>query len=343
MKTPTRQVPYERSRLHRISFGGRCVLLLLTVATAACALVGPRVIHETPSMFGTLVVTDDGNNLRSLRFGRGGITQSTMKVGDPDHLQFGYTKLALAGIALLPEAALASSGTPLAAAPAGARAGNTPALPGRAAQSPRRVLIIGLGGGTLPVFLHRHHPDTLIDVVDIDPAVIAAAKQFFGFAEDARMKAHAGDGRAFVERAPRAHYDLIILDAFGDSEVPSHLATREFLQAVRAALTPDGVVVSNVWRRGYNHLYDNMLRTYAEVFASLHVLESAHEVNNLVFALPQAGAVSREQFAAQAQRVALQGRYRFELGQLVMHSYAAGVVVRNGAEVLRDVPVKRAP
>ena len=79
------------------------------------------------------------------------------------------------------------------------------------------------------------------------------------------------------------------------------------------------------------------------MFASLHVLESAHEVNNLVFALPQAGAVSREQFAAQAQRVALQGRYRFELGQLVMHSYAAGVVVRNGAEVLRDVPVKRAP
>lgn len=302
-------------------------------------------------MFGTLVVTDDGGNLRSMRFGRNGITQSTMKVGDPDHLQFGYAKLALAGIALLPagasalgEAPLAvASAAPLQAALASARASNAPASPSSAVQSPRRALIVGLGGGTLPIFLHRHYPDTLIDVVDIDPVVIAAAKQFFGFAEDARMKAHAGDGRAFIERAPRAHYDLIILDAFGDSEVPSHLTTREFLQAVRAALTSDGVVVSNIWRRGYNHLYDNMLGTYADVFATLTVLESAREVNNLVYALPQARTVSREQFAAQAQRVAQQGRYRFDLGQLVMQSYAAGPVVRHGAEVLRDVPRKSEP
>ena len=66
-------------------------------------------------------------------------------------------------------------------------------------------------------------------------------------------------------------------------------------------------MVSNVWRRGYNPLYDNMLRTYADVFATLHVLESAREVNNLVFALPQARIVSREQFAARSQRVAQRG------------------------------------
>ena len=328
-----------------------CALAAFGTALTACALVGPRVIHETPSMFGTLVVTDDGDNLRSLRFGRNGITQSTTKVGDPDHLQFGYTKLALAGIALLPAGAPAAAGPPLAAAPgeaipavpANLPVSASPSSPGSALPAPRRALIIGLGGGTLPVFLHRHHPDTLIDVVDIDPAVIVAAKQFFGFTEDARMKAHAGDGRTFIERAPRAHYDLIILDAFGDSEVPSHLTTREFLQAVHAALSPDGVVVSNVWRRGYNLLYDNMLRTYADVFATLHVLESAREVNNLVFALPQARIVSREQFAARSQRVAQRGEYRFDLGQLVMESYAAGPVFRSGAEVLRDVPVKRAP
>ena len=290
-------------------------------------------------MFGTLVVTDDGGGLRSLRFGRNGITQSTMKVGDPDHLQFGYTKRALAGIALLPASVSAATGAPLASTPAAApqakpanlRTGTASASTASGLPSPSRVLIVGLGGGTLPVFLHRHHPDTLVDVVDIDPAVIATAKQYFGFTEDARMKAHSGDGRSFVERAPKAHYDLIILDAFGDSEVPSHLTTREFLQAVRAALTPDGVVVSNVWRRGYNRLYDNMLRTYADVFATLHVLESAGEVNHLVFALPQARTISREQFAGLAQRVAQERRFRFDLGHLVRQSYLAGPYVYTDA------------
>lgn len=303
-----------------------CALATLAAALTACAQIGPRVVHETPSMFGTLFVTDGGGGLRSLRFGRNGITQSTMKVGDPDHLQFGYTKLALAGIALLPARASAAAGAPPTPMP-----------------SPRRVLIVGLGGGTLPVFLHRHHPDTLIDVVDIDPAVIATAKQYFGFTEDARMKAHAGDGRDFIERAPRAHYDVIMLDAFGDSEVPFHLTTREFLQAVRAALTSDGVVVSNVWRRGYNRLYDNMLRTYADVFATVHVLESAREVNHLVFALPRVRSVTADQFATSAQRVAQQGRYRFDLGQLVRQSHVAEPLAGNTAAVLLDVVVKRQP
>ena len=311
-------------------------LIALCALLSACALIGARVIHETPAMFGTLVVTDEGDNLRSMRFGRSGVTQSTVRVGDPGYVHHGYTKLALAGLALLPVRGAAAMGVPATAAvPATAQAGTPPA--------PRRVLIVGLGGGTLPVFLHRHHPDLLIDVVDIDPAVIIVAKQFFGFAEDARMKAHAGDGRAFVERAPRGRYDLIILDAFGSSEVPSHLTTREFLHAVRAALAPGGVVVSNIWRRGYNHLYDRMLRTHADVFAELHVLESAREVNHLVFALPQAGKLSREQFALAAQRVALQGRYRFDLGQLVTQSFVAGPHAHSQAEVLRDVAVKQAP
>ena len=306
-------------RAARARWPWRAVIALCGLLSA-CALIGPRVIYETPSMFGTLVVTDDGDNLRSMRFGRNGVTQSTMRVGDPDYLHYGYPKLALAGIALLPAAA----------APA------TPAAQGSTTPSPRRVLIVGLGGGTLPVFLHRHHSGTLIDVVDIDPAVISVAKQHFGFTEDARMKAYAGDGRAFIERAPKAHYDLILLDAFGGSEVPAHLTTREFLLAVRQALTPDGVVVSNVWSRNYNRVYDRMLRTYADVFATVQVLESAREVNHLVFALPQARPVSREQFAVQARRVAQQGRYRFDLGQLVMQSYAAGLLVRGEVEVLRD-------
>ncbi len=41
---------------------------------------------------------------------------------------------------------------------------------------PCRVLCIGLGGGTLPLFLAHHFPGMEIEVVEIDPVVIAAAR-----------------------------------------------------------------------------------------------------------------------------------------------------------------------
>ena len=48
-------------------------------------------------------------------------------------------------------------------------------------QKPCRVLCIGLGGGTLPLFLAHHFPGMVIDVVEIDPVVIAAAQEAMGF------------------------------------------------------------------------------------------------------------------------------------------------------------------
>lgn len=46
---------------------------------------------------------------------------------------------------------------------------------------PCRVLCIGLGGGTLPLFLVHHFPGMQVDVVEIDPVVINAAQQAMGY------------------------------------------------------------------------------------------------------------------------------------------------------------------
>ena len=286
------------------------ILLLLAVAVgSACSAFGPTVIYERPSMFGQLVVTDDGDDLRSLRFGRNGITQSTIKVGDPDHLQFGYTRLVLTAFVLAP--------------------------------APRRILVVGLGGASLPVFLHRHYPDALIDVVEIDPEVVSAARLHFGFRDDARLRAHVDDGRAFIERAPAAHYDVIILDAFGSAEVPAHLTTQEFLEAVRRALAPDGVVVSNIWSRLYNAKYDAMLRTYLQVFEQMHLLEARGDVNRIVLALPRAQAIAPAQFAARARQLSLAKGYRFNLGTLFDASLEPTPVKQADVPVLRDARVTR--
>ncbi len=205
------------------------IALVALVALVALARTDQTVLYEKPSAYSTIVVTEEANGLRTLRFGRGGARQSVVKLGDPDYLALPYVRVALVGLAL--------------------------------SEEPRRFLVIGLGGGTLPMFLRKHYPNATIDAVDIDPEVVDVAKKFFGFREDAFMNAHVDDGRQFIEKL-RQPYDVIFLDAFGADSIPAHLTTQEFLQAVRRAVTAGGVVVSNVWGRSSNPLYDSMVRTY---------------------------------------------------------------------------------
>jgi len=61
-------------------------------------------------------------------------------------------------------------------------------------EQPKRVLIVGLGGGTIPSLLRKHYPKMTIDVVDIDPDVVAVAKKYFGFHEDDAMHVRVADG-----------------------------------------------------------------------------------------------------------------------------------------------------
>ena len=60
------------------------VVLFLFVALAALASADEKVLYEKASAFGTIVVTEDDDGLRVLRFGRSGARQSVVKPGDPD-------------------------------------------------------------------------------------------------------------------------------------------------------------------------------------------------------------------------------------------------------------------
>ena len=223
-------------------------LTIMEVAAAACLFLltncatlkaEQKTLYEQPSPYGLILVTEDKPGFRTLYFERGGALQSVVKLGDPDHLELPYAKAMLSGLALC--------------------------------EAPRRILIVGLGGGTLAKFLHKHYPQAVIDAVDIDPDVIKVARQFFEFREDDNLQAHVSDGRKFIEDRPGV-YDLIFLDAFGTDSTPYHLTTREFFLAVKKALTPAGVALGNIWKRSYNTLYDPMIRTYLNVFDELSAL-----------------------------------------------------------------------
>jgi spermidine synthase len=95
------------------------------------------------------------------------------------------------------------------------------------------VLVVGLGGGTLPQFLRMAYPYARIDVAEIDPAVVRVAEDYFNLRQDERLRVDVGDVRAFVESAAPGSYYIIILDAYGVGTVPRHLTTVEFLRAGR--------------------------------------------------------------------------------------------------------------
>lgn len=286
----------------RTRFAAWGVIVLAALLFAACT--GPRVLHEQISAQGNIIVTENEQGMRVLYFEKNGARQSVVKPGDPEHLELPYARAAMAGLALNPQ--------------------------------PRRILVIGLGGGTLPSFLRVHFPQAVIDAAEIDPGVAAVAVDYFEFREDEKMKIRLGDGRAWIEKAPAASYDLIILDAYGADSVPMSLATVEFLRAVRRALSDDGVVISNVWGRLSNPLYDDMVRTYEEVFEELYIVHAPNSGNRIVMALPRRESLTREQLVARSRGVTQDHALRFDLGALVQEGFVPAADRDAKARVLRD-------
>jgi hypothetical protein len=111
--------------------------------------------------------------------------------------------------------------------------------------------------------------------VEIDPVVVELAERHFYFTPDEGMRVYVEDGRAFLRRNPDLEWDAIILDAFNSGgRLPFHLMTQEFLESVKAHLTPDGVVLANLpsaLAGEAGSLFHAEYRTFREVFNAVYV------------------------------------------------------------------------
>ena len=279
-----------------------CFLALLALLYAGTQ-ADEKVLYEKDSQYNTILVTEDDQGLRTLYFEENGARQSVVKVTDPDHLELKYARAMPVGLAFV--------------------------------EKPQRMLIVGLGGGTIPSFLHKHYPRTKIDVVDIDPDVVDVAKKFFGFREDASMHVHVEDGRRFIEECP-VRYDIIFLDAYGPEQIPYHLATREFLLAVRRALTPEGIAVANVWSGRSNRYYRPMIRTYQSVFDELYIVDVRGTGNKIVLALPRKQWITRGDLARRASAISKEKHFRFDMGDIVTNGYQYAGKMNSRGRILMD-------
>jgi len=109
----------------------------------------------------------------------------------------------------------------------------------------KKMLIIGLGGGSIPKKVQKEFPHMEIDAVEIDPEVIKMSKDFFNVKESSLLRLHAQDGRLFMARTPQ-QYDIILLDAYFTDAMPFHLTTKQFFELAQKKLTPNGIVVANL-------------------------------------------------------------------------------------------------
>jgi spermidine synthase len=112
-------------------------------------------------------------------------------------------------------------------------------------RSPRHILLIGLGGGSLVKFCHRHLPDTRLTVVEVDAEVIGLREWFHVPPDDDRLRVVLGDGADYVSRVDWTA-DVLLIDAFDSAGVAPSLATAEFYEQAFRRLGPNGVFVMNL-------------------------------------------------------------------------------------------------
>ena len=198
-----------------------------------------------PSHSELSVSEEDG--VRYLHLG-GEHIQSAMRVDAPHALELDYTRTMMSFLLLHPR--------------------------------PADCLMIGLGGGSIPKFIHRKMRSTRMRAIELNPAVITAARSLFHLPpDDARLQVELGDG-ARVVHAARARYDVLFADGFVDGEQVAELVSDEFYLAARRALRAPGVLVVNFF--GHDRRFERYLKRIESAFDGCGVCLEAREDGNVI-------------------------------------------------------------
>jgi len=235
------------------------------------------------------VVDYPAENRRCLHFSKSRGIQSSMQLADPTALDLAYSRSFIAALPLHPD--------------------------------PKDVLLVGLGGASIPKFIAKHWPDVRLDIVELDPDVVTVCQKFFDFRGNPNMRVIVMDGRMYFKRSPKA-YDVILLDAYAADHVPFHLATREFVALVRDHLKPGGVAASNLWEYGINRFYWAELRTFQTIFPQTYLFRCGMSGNVILFGTTAANPVTQATWADRAAALAKGKDLGFDLPALVREEYS---------------------
>ncbi len=191
-------------------------------------------LHKTVNDEGVIEVAQE-DNIRALYFGSEA-KQSAMDMRAPERLILPYTQLMTAGLIFTP--------------------------------APTRILLIGLGGGSLAKFFLHHFPDCDIDAVEYRADVAKLAHGYFNLPETDRLTIHIDDGFDYLvsRYADNKEYDLILVDAFEHDGVAESIKQQSFFNACYDHLNAKGTFVMNLW----NHKEDLYSETMGNIESAFH-------------------------------------------------------------------------
>ena len=112
---------------------------------------------------------------------------------------------------------------------------------------PRHIVMVGLGGGSLAKFCHRHFPRTRITVLEVRADVIALREQFRVPPDDGRLRVLHCDAAEWLAHADGAVCDVLLVDGFDAGGLPPALSSAAFYADCRRALRPGGVMAANIF------------------------------------------------------------------------------------------------
>jgi spermidine synthase len=241
-------LPLVRLRSLTVSRAVTALSIVGTIATGwpSAAWARLRTLLEKDTFYHRIRVEED-DEARSIYFDR--TLQSSMNLKDPTSLRLIYSRYTSLGFTFRPDA--------------------------------KKMLIIGLGGGSIPKKLQKEFPNLEMDVVEIDPEVIKIAKDHFNVRESKSLHLHAQDGRLFLARS-QGQYDVILIDAYYSDAMPFHLATKEFFELAQRKLTPNGIVVANLisavtGRSG--QIARSIIKTQRQIFPQTYVFAARRPDN----------------------------------------------------------------
>lgn len=207
----------------------------------------PKWRLRKPSEDTKTVYVSEKFGVRSLHIGSDTV-QSAMRLARPNDLELSYTRSMMACLLFQAE--------------------------------PRNVLMIGLGGGSVAKYVYHQLPQAKLRVLELDPQVVAIARQCFLVPEDdARFQVIVGDGAEYMARR-EVRSDLIMVDGYDAESHVEELATLEFYGHCRERLAPGGVLVVNLW--GGDRQFNEVLKRIEGVFSDGALCLPARKPGNVI-------------------------------------------------------------
>lgn len=208
------------------------------------------------------VYQDQARTVRALHFSLSEI-QSRMRMDDPDGLDLAYTQRMMGFLLWQPR--------------------------------PASIALIGLGGGSLVKFCHRHLPDSTLRVAEINPHVIALRDDFGIPPDSARLSVVCQDGAVLV-RDPPQRFDVLLVDGFDWEGLPDALCSQAFYDDCAGALTDTGWLVANLPSSASQPLFAVHVARIRQSFGADAVLvvgDGERGTNSVVLACRDAQALRR--------------------------------------------------